>query len=42
MDTIVTILINAVFVLAFLTVLAVVGISLARFLSGNVSDYVEH
>lgn len=42
MDTIVTILINAVLVLAFLTVLAVVSIALARFLSGTLADYRPH
>ena len=42
METFVTIMTNAVYVFAFLTVLAVVSIVFARFTSGNVSDHIEH
>lgn len=42
MDVFVTIIVNASLVLVFLTVLAVVGTAIARFLSGNLSDYQPH
>lgn len=39
MNTFVTIIINATLVLAFLTALGLAGVFIARFVSGNVSDY---
>lgn len=42
MNTYVTIMINATLVLAFLAVLGLVGVFLGRFLTGNLSDHVEH
>lgn len=42
MDVFVTIMINASLVLVFLTILAVVGTSVGRFLSGNLSDHQPH
>ena len=42
MNTYITILINATLVLAFLSVLGLVGVFVARFFSGNVADHIEH
>ncbi len=42
MNTYITILINATLVLAFLSVLGLVGVFFGRFLTGTEADYTEH
>ncbi len=42
MNTFITIIINASLVLAFLTVLGLVGVFFGRFMTGTLSDRTEH